>query len=1279
MKHFVIKRDGSTKEIQFDKILERIKNLCIEPFKKRLSKNNENISLENDKNFMSLNNVDYYMIAQETIKGVYSGIHTKELDVLAADIAQPRSFEHPEYGFLAARLLVSNHQKNNIHDLYTHFQQKNINISLEEINENLLYYTFKVLYENLDQNGNQYPLIAPDIYQIIIKHHKKLNQIIDYNRDFEFDYAGFNLLETSYLQKCYLLTKKGASRIPIERPQHLFIRVALGIHCSSKYQDFSKMRQNDVNIYNSIKSIMMKYLNSKTIKSINKQAQQNAVDWKEIIQFLKDGSITADDLCITIKVINDNTIGWDELKDRFDGELLDSIFEEVKNTYDMISLKYFTHATPTLFNAGTLKPQLSSCFLLQIPSDSMDSITKFWKQCATISKYAGGIGSHYHNIRSKHSYIRGTNGSSNGLAPLMKVINDISVYVDQCFHPDTMIYCADGVKKIGDIVIGDQVLTSTNFSKVQQVRRYAKENREVLKITTDFSFEPTYVTDKHLIRSCLVGLDIFMEAEQLTTDHYVMFPIPVLQSENIYTNDDCLMYGLILASGHIQDESEFCLVLQRGSIYINFVDSYLRIRNMTPKQCNISDNDVLISWFVNEHFLFNKQMFMQNDNLIIHPLMFQLDLEQTESLLAGYFQYRCIICEVSEYVAEGIKFLLFKTKKLAKCWSEDKNGYKIYWIDLTQSESFIKHNWIYCKIKEISRVEQCNTVVDLEIADIHDYTVQLGNVHNGGNKRPGSHACYLELWHADIIKFISLRKNRGKDSERARNLFYAMWIPDEFMRTLEYESQLEQQLRQKYANDDSRIQDEVKCWYLFDPAVFSDMNMVNLSNLYDEDLSTEWITDDQIVNMKDQFNFTYHYRQAIKANRYKKRVSALEIWKQICELIEEVGIPYILFKDAMNRKSNQKNLGTIKSSNLCCEIGIYSSKEEIGVCNLLSINLAKLVKESVVFSDILISENNILNKIDWVLFERIIRQSVRNLNKIIDINYYVLPEAEYSNCKNRPLGIGVQNMARLMTLLRIPFNSEESHKVNFYIFEFMYYIALDESANLSIILGPYASFKGSPLSKGEFQFDMWIKEQKGKNPLRYNLRLDWESLRTKVMKYGVRNSLLIALMPTSSTSTIFGATPAFEPYTGLIFKRRNRTGEIMMVDPYFQEELIRLGLWNQQVRNELLLNNKGSMSDITQIPKEIRDLFLTVWDIGIKDAAELSLTRGPFVDQAISDTVFIPTPNLRNLTQLHFYKWRRGVKTSSYYTRRLAVIDAQKIQVEGPLCTMKAGCITCTS
>lgn len=571
-------------------------------------------------------------------------------------------------------------------------------------------------------------------------------------------------------------------------------------------------------------------------------------------------------------------------------EDIDSVLE----TYELMSKRFFTHATPTLFNSGTPKPQMSSCFLLAMQDDSIDGIYDTLKQTAKISQSAGGIGLSIHNVRATGSYISGTNGTSNGIVPMLRVYNDTARYVDQ-----------------------------------------------------------------------------------------------------------------------------------------------------------------------------------------------------------------------------------------------------------------------------------------------------------GGGKRKGSFAIYIEPWHADIFDFLDLRKNHGKEEMRARDLFYAMWTPDLFMKRVEADAE----------------------WTLMCPNECPDLYKCH----------------------SDEFDALY--TQYESEGKGRKTIRARELWEKILESQIETGTPYMLYKDAANRKSNQKNLGTIRSSNLCTEIIEYTSPDEVAVCNLASIALPMFVKDGSFDHDELF---------------RVTKQVTKNLNRVIDRNYYPVQEAENSNMRHRPVGLGVQGLADAFIKLRLPFTSQGAQDLNQEIFETLYFAAVTASMEEAEKDGPYSTYKGSPMSKGEFQHNMWgIKDEE------LSGRWDWADLRKKVKKHGVRNSLLVAPMPTASTSQILGNNECFEPYTSNIYTRRVLSGEFIVVNKHLLEDLVELGLWTEDMKQELMRAN-GSVQNIDGIPADIKELYRTVWEMSMKDIIDMSRQRGYFIDQSQSLNLFMEGATMAKLTSMHFYAWKSGLKTGMYYLRTKSAVDAIK-------------------
>ena len=792
----VIKRNSEMEDVSFDKVLNRLKNLS------------------------SGLTIDVSEIAQKVCSRIYDGVKTYELDELAAYLCSSMSIEHPDYSLLASRIIISNHHKNT-------------SPSFSE--------TIQTLYNNLDNHNNSIPLVSEELYNIVNKNKEKLNTCIDYQRDYLFDYFGFKTLERAYLMR---VDKK-----IIERPQHMWMRVAIGIH------------GNDI---------------------------------KEVLQ-----------------------------------------------TYELLSKKYFTHATPTLFNAGTNRPQLSSCFLCSINDDSVAGIFDSLKEVALISKYAGGIGLHIHQIRGNGSQIRGTTGTSNGIIPMLRVFNNTARYIDQ----------------------------------------------------------------------------------------------------------------------------------------------------------------------------------------------------------------------------EG--------------------------------------------------------------------------------KRLGSIAVYLETWHTDIESFLELKKNHGSEEDRCRDLFLALWISDLFM---------------------ERVKTEGK-WSLMCPD-----KCKGLSDVYGDD-------------------FKILYEKYESEGKYVKQINAQDLWFKILEAQIEQGVPYILYKDAANKKSNQKNLGTIKSSNLCAEVLIYSSPEEIGVCNLASICLPTYIEDGV---------------FNFEKLHEITKVITKNLNKVIDKNFYPIEKARVSNLKHRPIGIGVQGLADIFIKLRFPFESDNAKQLNKDIFETIYHAATEASMELSkkrhqIIndikninnkildvnigtyvnefekdianpkyIGAYSSFEGSPISQGLFQFDLWNAVP--------STRYDWDKLRADIKEYGIRNSLLLSPMPTASTSQIMGFNESFEPFTNNIFQRKTLSGEFIIINKYLINDLISRGLWNKELKDTIILH-EGSVQNIPEIDDELKAIYKTAWEIKQRNIIDMSADRGQYICQTQSLNIFMEEPDFQKLSSMHFYGHSKGLKTGSYYLRTRPKAKTQQFTIDPEFAKKKRRCV----
>ena len=1099
------------------------------------------------------------LIAQRTLLRIYDGVKTSELDELAAQLAISLMTTNPDYGTLAARIAISNHHRNTS-DKFTDVVQ--------------------VLANQVTKTGEKISNVSQELVDVCEKHGEQINAKINYERDYLFDYFGFKTLEKMQ----YLLRDiKGKT---LERPQHLIMRVSLAL-------------------------------------------------WSTDL-------------------------------------------EKAFQTYDLLSHKYFIHATPTNFNAGTPRQQLSSCFLLSMKSDSIIGIYDTLKDCAQISKYAGGIGLHIHDIRAKGAHIKGTNGTSNGIVPMLRNFNDTARYVDQCFTPDTLVYTKNGPKMIADINISDKVLTSDGlYNKVIMPIRH-EYNGKILEIQIKNAIYPIRVTNEHQIMALqgqTKGLNFevirnrlersiikpnFIDAQELQLSDFVVFPIPTYEKDiEEITEEDCRVYGIMLGDGHISyAASGVCLNDTTKINTVNFIKEYLDNRGI--KYNTYKDEKCIdIKWSTaTPRFKFTRnQLYDTNGDKKWDIPLLHLPINKIKQIIRGIIETDGCISEKeitielsSLELIESIRYILLRMGALSSGYTRNRVGNVSSYKNITtrlrtnvirvprikeitdmfpdspkgEFFSYLKYDkYIYSRIENISEVNYEGIVYDFEIDGPHDYTVaHLGVAHNGGGKRNGSFAIYLEPWHADIEDFLKLKLNTGSEEERCRDLFYALWLPDLFM---------------------ERVEKNEK-WTLFCPS-----EAPGLADVYG-----------------DEFNALYTKYE--KEGRGRKQVEAQKLWFKVLDSQIETGTPYLLYKDAANKKSNQKNLGTIKSSNLCTEIIEYSSPEETAVCNLASIALPMYVDK----------------KFNFEKLREVVKVAVWNLNRVIDINYYPTSETKTSNMRHRPIGLGVQGLADVFALMRMPWESEKAAELNQRIFEHIYYAAVEASCEIAEKDGPYSTYNGSPMSEGKFQYDLWhvkpLTEKDG--------TLNWITLKENVKKHGVRNSLLVAPMPTASTSQILGFNECIEPFTSNIYTRRTLAGEYIIVNKHLLKDLDKRGLWNEDMKQQIIARN-GSIQGISEIPEALQKLYRTSWEIKQKTLIDMATARGAFICQSQSLNLFMADPNYAKLTSMHFYAWKQGLKTGIYYLRTRAPVMAQKFTVDPELQKeaekseqnrkKEEGCVMCSS
>jgi len=1126
----VTKRSGETEIVSFDKILKRIKTIGQETY---------DIPVPALQHSLKIN---YTSLAMKVIDQLYNNISTTKIDELSAEQCASMASIHPDYGTLATRLIIANHSK------------KTSSMFVDTMNK---------LYMNKDKHGKHSPLITDDMMITARTYQDEFNQLCNYTRDYLIDYFGFKTLERAYLMK--------VNGVIVERPQHMWLRVAMGIH----------------------------------------------------------------------------------------GEDM----EKIKETYELMSQKYFTHATPTLFNAGTPHPQLSSCYLIAMEDDSIEGIYNTLKDCALISKWAGGIGLHIHNVRASGSDIRGTNGSSNGIVPMLRVFNHTAKYVDQCVHPETIIYTTDGPKEIQHCESGvTQIYNALGETEVIQDVLEHVYNDEMLEIKTTHSIFPLRITPEHpvyALRNQVKGLNYnvirnrlekkhatfeWVEAKELDENDMIVYSIPKYEQDvsNI-TEDDCRTYGIILGDGCINCSNDTAgyvsMHTENKSDTLTYLEDYFQKRSIQTFT-TVDGNITRLRWNRQLELPFRyNDFYNETKQKRILPKWLNLPVDKLKYILKGMLETdgclsnnEVVFDSTSLNLIESARIICLKMGILTSGSIRDRVGEKhmtsrgvienkliSYTLRIPRTQElcdlmgleyndnqFFKYmkyeNYLLTRVKDVKTTQYDGIVYDLQMKHEHNYTIHNGLVHNGGGKRNGSFAMYMEPWHADIESFLDLRKNHGDEDLKARDLFYAIWMSDLFMERVK-------------AGED---------WTLMCPD-----ECPGLSDVYG-----------------DAFKTLYTYYENLGKGR--KTMKARDLWFQILDAQMETGTPYLLYKDAVNRKCNQKNLGTIKSSNLCCEITEYSDENETAVCNLASIALPAFI--------ITDKDGNV--KFDYLKLHSVARTVTYNLNKVIDVNFYPTKKTERSNFRHRPVGIGVQGLADVFILLNLPFASDKAKEINLRIFQTIYHAALTESCEIAKRDGRYSTFDGSPASEGILQFDMWEVDPNEKVKM-----YDWDALKEQIKTYGLRNSLLVAPMPTASTSQILGYNECIEPITSNIYSRRTIAGDFMVVNRYLMKDLMNLDIWNDKIKNNIVANN-GSIQQIDIIPDDIKEKYKTVWEIPMRNLIDMAADRGAFVCQSQSLNLWLEDPTYNNLTSMHFYGWNKGLKTGIYYLRRRARHQAQQFTIE---------------
>lgn len=906
--------------------------------------------------------------------------------------------------------------------------------------------------------------------------------------------------------------------------------------------------------------------------------------------------------------------------------------EEAVKTYDFLSRKYYTHATPTLFHSGMKRHQLASCFLMTMKDDSIDGIFDTVKNAAKISKSAGGIGFSVSNIRAKGSPINGTNGHSSGLVPMLRVFNNTARYVDQCLTPNTIVYTTGKPTEIQHLVDGESLVHENGAENVSKILEH-DYNGPLIHIKTLNSIENLCITPEHPVfalkdlgksynftltkQKIIDGSNVpsWYDVKELKVRDFIGTPIPDYEKDfESISADDCYFYGIVLGDGCISNGSQkITLHTVRKDFIKNWVLNYFH-SNCTQYHINIDGNTTVIRWNKNVNLPIRHGDVYFNKEKHVHHKWLHLPIAKAKYILKGLVDTdgskgkELQFDSTSRNLIESVKYLLLRMGVLCSGYKRDRRGEShetdrgtitnkkisyvvripkvmeiasLFGITPGKFTKYFRHeNILYTRIQNIRSSNYNGVLYDLQFEKDHSYITHNGLVHNGGGKRKGSFAVFIEPWHADVQDVLKLKLNHGVEEERARDLFYSMWIPDIFMKRVESDGD----------------------WALFCPT--------------------------KVPGLQDAYGpaFDSMYEEAEKANLYKTTIKARVLWNQILDTQIETGTPYLMYKDACNMKSNQSNLGTIRSSNLCAEVVQYSNKNEVSVCTLASICLPKCTTQ---------------NGFDFNKLAIITSMVTKNLNKVVDKTSYPLKETLYSNTKNRPIGIGVQGLADVFQLMGIAYDSKDAADLNTKIFETIYYNALKTSSEIAKTQGTYQSFQNCPAHLGKLQFDLWNHTPTS--------MYDWESLKQSIKTHGLRNSLLVACMPTASTAQINGNTESFEPRTSNLYVRRVLSGEFVIMNRYLESACRKINRWDKKLIDNII-TNKGSIQN-TDLPQEMKNTFKTVWEMSQKSLIDLSVGRAPYVCQSQSLNLYISQPTRNVLTSMHFYAWKQGLKTGMYYLR----------------------------
>lgn len=927
---------------------------------------------------------------------------------------------------------------------------------------------------------------------------------------------------------------------------------------------------------------------------------------------------------------------------------------EAVELYNVLSNHDAMMSTPTLFNSGTKRPQMSSCYLLDSPEDDLKSIFDNFSEISQLSKWAGGIGLSYSRVRSKGSLIKGTNGFSNGLVPWLKIMDSTIAAVNQCFDPSTPLFTDSGVKNISDVKPGDLVLTYRgHFRTVLKTMSYPQKDR-MLEIETKYSVDPIRVTDGHPIYA-IKGAKLaeshkniykqledgrlkadWIESGKLEKNDYVGIPVPRESVTTKLTEDDFEFYGIMLGDGHVcanRAEAGVTLGHLKNDVR-QFVKNYLSSKGVNFWE--VSDESTNMIRWTHKNLPFEyADIYDQDGSKAISPRYLHISPPMALKIVKGLIQtdggiYRKN--EVHFYTSSkplllGFKYLLLKNEILASVSEtthaahsgtkangrsynvSDSTGYDVrvpaveaLAKELGISQTF-KKNWLnyngmlFSRITSVAECETSNIVYDMKVEGDESYTVLDFLAHNGG-KRKGSACVYVDTWHKDVEAFLELRDNTGDPEQRTHNLNLANWIPNLFMERVEKNEE----------------------WTLFDPKD----------------------TPDLVDLFGDAFNEAYLKYESKPG--LGKKVAARDLYSRMMKTLAQTGNGWMCYKDHSNVKSNQTLMpgNSIHSSNLCTEILEVTNKDQVAVCNLASPNLSKFVAKD--------DNGNVF--VDFARLSKVVKVLIKFLNRVVDKNYYPVSRAKASNNIWRPVGLGVMGLQDVFFQMDIAFDSNEAKQISTKIQEEIYFAALEESCELAKREGAHDNFTHTRASKGLLQFDLWGVEKHDER---------WIALKEEITKHGLRNSLLIAIAPTATIASIVGAYECIEPQVSNLFKRETLSGEFLQINRYLVAKLKTLGLWTEEIRNKIRVS-EGSIQGIDEIPDQVKKVYRTAWELSMRDLIDMAAMRSPYIDQSQSLNLFVESPNIGKLSSMYMYAWKQGLKTTYYLRSRPATKIAKAAQ-----------------